>query len=303
MSEVSPTAAAALGDPTLRDRYVDLADVRLHVVEAGDGPLVLFLHGFPEFWYAWRRQLKVFAAHCRAVAPDMRGYNLSGKPAGLEAYRMKNLVADVRGLAHALGYERIVLVGHDWGGAVAWATAIAHPDLVARLIIVNAPHPGVFARLLAEDEAQISASRYMTDFLDPGTEERLLADDARELARWITTWGIAKGLMTEEDDRRYRAAWQIPGALTSMLAYYRNRGLAGPPPRDPTKLVVRVPTHVVWGMKDRALTPANLDGLADHVPDLTIERVEDAGHWVVHERPGRVEAAVRAALASSAEAN
>lgn len=298
MTDRTTTDAAALGDPKLRDRTVDLDDLRLHLVEAGSGRLVLFLHGFPEFWYGWRRQLGALAAECHAVAPDMRGYNLSDKPEGLEPYRMKHLVGDTVGLARALGHDRMVLVGHDWGGAVAWATAIAHPELIDRLVIVNAPHPGVFARLLKEHPPQIKASRYMTDFLDPATEARLLADNARELARWITTFGIAKGFMTEEDDRRYRAAWQIPGALTAMLAYYRNRGLAAGPPRDPEALRVRVPTQVLWGMKDRALTPANLDGLDEYVPDLSIERIEGASHWAVHERPERIEAAVRAALAA-----
>lgn len=302
----APTSAAALGDPLLRDRDVDAGDVRLHVVESsaeprgGDRRLVLFLHGFPEFWYAWRRQLRFvaqeFGTRRRAAAPDMRGYNLSDKPAGLAPYRLDRLVGDATGTMRALGHERMVLVGHDWGGVVAWATAAAHPEAVERLVILNAPHPALFARLLREHAPQIEASRYMTDFLDPGTEERLLANDASELARWITTWAISKGLMTAEDDRRYRAAWQVPGALTAMLAYYRARGL-GAPPADGAVAQIRAPTRVLWGMKDRALTPANLDGLAEYAPDLTVERVEDAGHWIAHERPDRVEAALRWALA------
>ena len=298
----APTSAAALGDPLLRDRDVDVGDVRLHVVEAGSGDrLAVFLHGFPEFWYAWRRQLRfaatAFGGRWRAVAPDMRGYNLSDKPAGLAPYGLKRLAGDATGLMRALGHERMTLIGHDWGGVAAWAAAAAHPEAIERLVIINAPHPGVFARLLREHEPQIEASRYMTEFLDPGTEERLLADDARELARWITTWAISKGLMTAEDDRRYRAAWQIPGALTAMLAYYRNSALGAAPSPDAGALRVRVPTHVLWGMKDRALTPANLEGLDDYVPDLDVERVADAGHWIVHERPDRVEAALRRALA------
>lgn len=302
----APTSAAALGDPLLRDRDIDAGDVRLHVVESSAEPrgadrrLVLFLHGFPEFWYAWRRQLRFvaqeFGTRRRAAAPDMRGYNLSDKPAGLASYRLDRLVGDATGTMRALGHERMVLVGHDWGGVVAWATAAAHPEAVERLVILNAPHPALFARLLREHAPQIEASRYMTDFLDPGTEERLLANDASKLARWITTWAISKGLMTAEDDRRYRAAWQVPGALTAMLAYYRARGL-GAPPADGAVAQIRAPTRVLWGMKDRALTPANLDGLAEYAPDLTVERIEDAGHWIVHERPDRVEAALRWALA------
>ena len=250
--------------PCCATATIDVGDVRLHVVEAGSGDrLAVFLHGFPEFWYAWRRQLRfaatAFGGRWRAVAPDMRGYNLSDKPAGLAPYGLKRLAGDATGLMRALGYERMTLIGHDWGGVAAWAAAAAHPEAIERLVIINAPHPGVFARLLREHEPQIEASRYMTEFLDPGTEERLLADDARELARWITTWAISKGLMTAEDDRRYRAAWQIPGALTAMLAYYRNSGL-GAAPTDAGALRVRVPTHVLWGMKDRALTPRQSRG-------------------------------------------
>ncbi len=297
MSGAAGVSAAELGDAVLRDRYVDLDDVRLHVVESGRGRLVLFLHGFPEFWYAWRQYLLSFGTGFHAAAPDMRGYNLSSKPAGLEPYRLRCLVGDVRGLVGALGHERAVLVGHDWGGAVAWAAALTDPALFERMVIVNAPHPAIFARLLESHAAQIAASQYMTDFLDPGTEARLLADDAAEMARWITTWGIKRGFMTAEDDHRYRRAWQVPGAMTAMLAYYRNRALA----RKPDGVLrVEVPTHVVWGMKDRALTPANLDGLSEHVADLSVDRVGGASHWVPHERPDRVEAAVRWAVGEGA---
>ena len=164
------TGAEAAGDSRLRDGFATIDGVRLHYVEAGEGPLILFLHGFPEFWYAWRRQLAAFGEDHRAVAPDMRGYNLSDKPEGLDAYRMRNLVGDVRGLASHLGHQRFVLVGHDWGGAVAWAFAIRHPELLDRLVIINAPHPLIFAQLLATDARQKATSRYMTQFLDPGTQ-------------------------------------------------------------------------------------------------------------------------------------
>lgn len=294
----SQTAASALGDDRLADRYADLGDVRLHYVESGSGRCVMFLHGFPEFWYAWRHQLVEFGATCHAVAPDMRGYNLSSKPEGLEPYRMRHLAGDVKALLRALNHERMILVGHDWGGAVAWATALMFPEIVERLVIMNAPHPAIFSRLLAENAQQIAASQYMTDFLDPSTEERLLANDAAEISKWIVTYGIKKGFMNETDGARYRAAWQMPGAMTAMLAYYRAQAESKGAPGDAEALTVRVPTWVLWGMKDRALTPANLEGLENYVPDLRIVRADDADHWVVHQRPDLVSKVVGEALDS-----
>jgi len=292
------TSAAALGDARMADRYADLDDVRLHYVEAGTGRCLMFLHGFPEFWYAWRHQLVEFGAECHAVAPDMRGYNLSSKPDGLTAYRMRHLAGDIKALLGALGHERMVLVGHDWGGAVAWATAIMYPEIVDRLVIMNAPHPAIFSRLLLEDDAQIKASQYMTDFLDPATEDRLLADDAAEISQWIVDYGVKKGFLDETDGARYRAAWQMPGAMTAMLAYYRAQAESKGAPVDPTDLTVGMPTWVLWGMKDRALLPANIEGLEEYVPNLTLVRADDADHWVVHQRPDLVTQVVRAALES-----
>src|SRR5579863_8373274 len=132
----------------MEDRYVELNSIRMHYVTAGRGPLILFAHGFPEFWYVWREQLNEFGGDYQAVAPDLRGYNLTSKPEGVENYRARHLIEDLRALAAHLGAKRFVLVGHDWGGAVAWGFALAHPELLEKLVIVNAPHPGVFAREL-----------------------------------------------------------------------------------------------------------------------------------------------------------
>src|SRR6267154_6440278 len=148
-----------------KDGYLKVNGVRLHYVAQGKGPLILFLHGFPELWYEWKNQLAEFGRDHLAVAPDMRGYNLSDKPGELDAYRMATLVEDIRALADRFSHKKkFVLVGHDWGGVVAWAFASAHPDYLQKLVIVNAPHPGVFARLLASDPAQQKASQYMLMF-------------------------------------------------------------------------------------------------------------------------------------------
>jgi epoxide hydrolase 4 len=284
----------------------DLAGVRLHYVTKGRGRLVMFLHGFPEFWYAWKTQLDDLGRDYRAVAPDMRGYNLSSKPTDLAAYAIPHLVGDVRALADHLGAGTLTLVGHDWGGVVAWAFAIAHPDRLERLVIVNAPHPGVFARELRENPAQQQASRYMLTFRSPDAEALLSADNYARLTAMFTR--ALGGRFTDTDRAAYLAAWSQPGALTGGLNYYRAAGV-GPPAadgapaqsfgHDPSRLTVRVPTLVIWGERDTALLPGNLDGLERFVPDLTIERVPDGSHWVIHEQPALVNRYIRDFLADA----
>src|SRR5438132_8498230 len=286
--------------------YADVNGVRLHYVTVGRGPLVMFLHGFPEFWYAWTAQLADFGRDHRAVAPDMRGYNLSSKPTDLAAYAMKHLVADVRALAEHLGAKTFILVGHDWGGVVAWAFALTHPERLEKLVIVNAPHPAIFERELRENPAQQEASRYMLAFRSAEAESLLSADNYARMVAMLTRGGGGAWL-TDADRARYLAAWSQPGALTGGLNYYRAAGV-GPPAadgtparsfgRDPRRLTVTVPTLVIWGERDRALLPGNLDGLDWFVADLTIKRVPDGSHWVIHEQPALVNGYIRDFLAA-----
>jgi pimeloyl-ACP methyl ester carboxylesterase len=304
---VLPAAAASnKGKSMFKDDYVKVNGVRLHVVSAGKGPLILFLHGFPEFWYEWKDQLAEFGKDHLAIAPDMRGYNLSDKPADLDQYRVNVLVEDVRALAHHFSPGKtFVLVAHDWGGAVAWAFAIAHPEMLAKLVIVNAPHPGVFGRLLASDPAQQQASQYMLMFRSPQAEQNLSADNYANLVNIVLGAGLKNGVFTEDDKQAYIKAWSQPGALTGGLNYYRANQV-GPPAAgqdpsaargnfaiDPTALTVKVPTLVIWGEKDTALLTGNLDGLDKFVPDLTIKRIPDGTHWVIHEKRDEVNADIR----------
>ena len=293
----------------LKDQYVKVNGVQLHCVTAGKGPLILFLHGFPEFWYEWKNQLADFGKDHLAVAPDLRGYNLSDKPADLDQYRVSYLVEDIRALAdHFSHHQKFVLVGHDWGGAVAWAFAIAHPEMLDQLVIVNAPHPGVFARLLASDPKQQQASQYMLMFRSPQAEQMLSANNYETLVNIVLGAGLKSGVFTEEDKQAYIKAWSQPGALTGGLNYYRaNR--VGPPPAgqtaqenqtstgnfaiDPAALTVKVPTLVIWGEKDTALLTGNLDGLDQFVPRLTIQRIPDGTHGVIHEKPQQVDGYIR----------
>jgi pimeloyl-ACP methyl ester carboxylesterase len=292
--------AVAAQQPRIQHAYADVNGVRLHYATAGDGQLVVFLHGFPEFWYAWKDQLAEFGKDHLAVAPDMRGYNLSSKPEGVEQYRMPLLVEDVRALAEKLGFgakRKFILVGHDWGGVVAWSYAAAHPDTLEKLIIVNAPHPGVFGRLLREDPAQQKASAYMLMFRSPEGEKTLTANNHQMLVDIVLGQGLKSGAFTEADKKAYLEAWSQPGAVTGGLNYYR-ASQVGPAPDAPTppsapSLKVTVPTLVIWGEKDTALLTSNLDGLEQFVPQLTVKRIPEGTHWVVHEHPAEVNRHIR----------
>ena len=261
--------------------------LKFHVARAGEGPLMLFLHGFPEYWAMWRPLLEHFGARgfC-AAAPDLRGYNLSDKPAAVEAYRAKHLMADVLALAAHYTNEKFVLVAHDWGGAVAWGVAIAHPERLAKLAIVNAPHPYLFWRELCTSPAQQKASEYM-NFFRLAKAERVLAENgyARLLGAFSDLDEAARTALVE--------AWSQPGALTGGLNYYRASPMYPPSADDPgakklqlkpEDFVVRVPTLVVWGERDTALLPGCIDGLEAAVPDLKLVRVPEASHWIARER-------------------
>ncbi len=288
-------------------RYADVNGVRLHYATQGSGPLMMFVHGFPEFWYAWRRQLEEFGRDHQAVAPDMRGYNLSSKPQGVESYGIPILVEDLAQLASHLGHERFTLIAHDWGGVAAWVFAMVHPDRLERLIIINSPHPVIFQRELKDNPAQQQASQYMLVFRSPEAEQILSADNFAPFRQRILEPELAKGAFTEEDCRAYLEAWSQPGALTGGLNYYRAAklgpsmgGESGGALDALSAPVIRVPTLVIWAEKDEALLTGNLDGLDKVVADLTVKRVPDATHWVVHERPELVNACIREFLAARA---
>lgn len=287
----------------MEHHYAEVNGIRLHYVEEGkdnDAPLMLFVHGFPEFWYCWREQLAEFGRDHRAVALDLRGHNLSDKPEGVDAYRVKPLLEDLRQLIEHLQQGRedksCILVAHDWGGAIAWTFAAIHPQYVKRLVIINAPHTVPFARALATDPAQQRASDYMLLFRSAKAERVLAEDNYRRLL------GMFDGALQEADVPHYLAAWSQPGALTGALNLYRASPLYPPSADDPGAAALRldpallrvpVPTLVIWGEADTALLPVLLEGLEDLVPDLRVVRVPDGSHWVIHERPQAVNRAIR----------
>jgi pimeloyl-ACP methyl ester carboxylesterase len=275
----------------LTHRYADLGDVRLHYVEAGKGPLVLLLHGFPQFWYEWRHQIPALVeAGFRVVAPDMRGYNLSDKPPGVRAYRVELLARDVERLILACGERTAAVVGHDWGAIVAWITAMRHPGRVGRLAILNVPHPARFPDVLLSPE-QLLRSSYVLFFQLPSLPEEVIrAGDFALLRSALRRDPVRAGAFTAEDIERYVGAMKRPGALTATLNYYRAL-LRNPKETRALLKMVETPVLVIWGERDRFLNRGLAEPPRLWVPNLLrVERLPDASHWVAEDRPREVNA-------------
>ena len=269
----------------LRDGFADLGDVKLHYVEAGDGPLVVLLHGFPEFWYGWRKQIApLVEAGFRVVAPDLRGYNLSSKPDRYTDYTADKLATDIRGLIHELGAESATIIGHDWGGTAAWTLAMNHPEVVDRLVVLNAAHPRRLSEGLFHPR-QLLRSWYFFYFQFPGLpERRARLWHWRFFKRFLRD---ARPPYTEDELARYVDAWSQPGAAKSIIDYYRaavrlssKQGEIRP---------ITAPTLVIWGEGDRYLGPELAEPHHDDVPTLArVERLPNASHWVHHDEAERV---------------
>jgi pimeloyl-ACP methyl ester carboxylesterase len=267
--------------------------VNLHWVDQGEGPLVVLLHGFPEFWYAWRHQIPALAAAgFRVVAPDLRGYNLSEKPRGVKAYRIEALLRDLEGLITLLageqGETRAHVVGHDWGGAFAWYAPLFIPERLLSLTLLNAPHPLAFRRELRSSAAQRKKSSYVFLFQLPWLpERRIRAGNYAVVAKMLRRDPVTPGAFSDEDVRLYVEALARPGALTAAVNYYR-AALRFPPRARGRTWPEGLKTLLVWGDRDRYLGPGLLQGLDHWVPNLTIERIPDASHWVQADAPARV---------------
>ena len=275
---------------------------------AEDADPILFLHGFPESHRTWRHQLQSLAADFRVVAPDQRGFGGSDKPEGVEEYETSKPVADLIALADALGIGSFTLAGHDWGGAAAWLAALKHPDRVKRLVIVNAPHPLIFQRSLIDDEAQRAASQYIRAFRTPGFETAI------EAMGWETFFEKSFGahvdlrLVPDAEREAYIHDWSQPGAMAAMLNWYRASSIEVPEVGEKARLPVwthapfpklRMPVLVVWGLRDKALLPVQLERLHDLVEDLRIVAEPDAGHFIPWERPEVVTQAIRDFMAEA----
>jgi pimeloyl-ACP methyl ester carboxylesterase len=270
-------------------RWIDVGGLRLHCVEAGTGPLVVLLHGFPEFWYAWRHQIPALAdAGYRVVAPDLRGYNTSDKPSRVRDYRPRVLVQDVADLIVALGAGSAAVAGHDWGGGLAWLLAMQHPKRVERLVLLNAPHPVRFLKGLRSPR-QLRRSWYILAFQLPWLPERLVAARDFQVLRWILRHQpIRPGAFTAQDIDRYVVAAAQPGALRAAINYYRAAFRANPLAQSHGLRRVDIPTLIIWGDQDRSLGRELAEPDRDWVPDVRVERIAEASHWVQADDPERV---------------
>ena len=263
--------------------FLETNGIRLHVVQAGpkSGIPVILLHGFPEHWRCWIHQIPVLAAAgFRVIVPDQRGYNLSDKPQGIKSYRVDGLVKDILGLIDALEYQKVNLVGHDWGAIVSWMLAYEHPERLQRLGILNVPHPLVIHRFVRRDFEQIRRSWYAFFFQLPWLPEMgMRADDWRGAIRALRGSGKIH-TFTNEDIEKYKKAWSQPGAMTAMINWYRAVRYQARPPRQ---MQIKVPTLMMWGMKDVALSHRMARPSIDHCNDGKLIFFPDATHWVQHE--------------------
>ena len=295
-------------------RKVELGTgVTLNVALAGDrsNPAVIFLHGFPESHRTWREVAPRLQDKFFLIMPDQRGFAGSDRPQEVDAYKTDILIDDIFALSDALGLDRFALVGHDWGGAIAWGAALRADPRLTRLGIVNAPHPAIFQKSLIEDADQRAASQYITAFRAPGIDKMVKAKGFDWFFDTTFARHVDVSKISEDERRQYIADWSQPGAFNAMLNWYRGAKVIVPPPGIEVPLPdfllrafpsVKVPTLVIWGMQDKALLPVQLDGLDKLVDDLTIIRLADVGHFAPWEAVERVVAVLQPFLAGQVAA-
>ncbi|MBW7878460.1 MAG: alpha/beta hydrolase [Anaerolineae bacterium] len=279
----------SIGDTPIEHHFIDVGSVTLHAVTAGpeDGTPVLLLHGFPEFWYGWRKQIPALAAAGnRVIALDQRGFNLSDKPAGVKNYHIAKLTADVGAVLDHFGHAQAHIVGHDFGAVVGWAMGLMHPDRVQTLTILNVPHPVVMVRTLRSSFKQMRRSWYMFFFQLPRLPEAMLGARSFRTMEMQLRASSRPGTFTDEDISRYRAAWGQPGALTAMLNWYRATLRFGLPRLASVRLTP--PVLVIWGAKDRFLGVEMAEQSVELCDDGRLVLIDGATHWVQHEASERV---------------
>ncbi|PAV85630.1 hypothetical protein WR25_08244 [Diploscapter pachys] len=286
-----------------QESYIMLSQVQLHYVETGpkDGPLMLFIHGFPEFWYSWRFQLKHFADKYRCIAIDQRGYNLSDKPKDMMDYRTDFMVNDVKDVIERLGYKKAILVSHDWGGIVAWRVAFIYPELVDKMIVLNCPHPAGFREIMVNFSKQRLNSWYIYMFRTPYIPEAAMrAQDYKMLESSFR--GKKGGLknpknFTDEDLQAWKHVFSQEGALTPPINYYRCLWHSPLPKRSET--YINAKTLIIWGTEDPFLIPECAEYSAKYCHDVQVVKIEGASHWVMQDEPEKVNKAMRDFLESN----
>ncbi len=280
--------------------FIQVNDINLHYITQGSGSLILMLHGFPEFWYSWRHQIPEFAQDYKVVALDLRGYNDSDKPEEKSAYVMAEFIKDIEGVIKGLGYENCVLVGHDWGGAIAWYFASANPEMVEKLIVMNFPHPAKFMEGLGTPE-QLLRSWYIFFFQLPFLPELMFEfDDYQAIASTFKNiMSINKSAFTEADLEAYKDAAAKRGALTAMINYYRNI-FPGFFDRQEWGML-RIPTLMIWGKNDTALGTELTYGTEEYVENFQLRYIPNCSHWVQQEQPELVNQYMREFLINNDE--
>jgi pimeloyl-ACP methyl ester carboxylesterase len=274
---------------SLTHAFCQTNGIKMHYVTAGNGPLVLLLHGFPQDWYAWRHQISALAAHFKVVAPDLRGYGETEKPAQVEDYRIDTLAKDIVGLIQELGYTKAHIVGHDWGGAIAWKLALSYPEVVDRLVVLNSPHPKIFRQALRHNFQQMRKSWYIFLFQLPYVPEWMLGSNPKKLLKGLLrSSAIRKEAFTDEDIQHYVDGFTKPGTVTAALNYYR-AALRNPSSSPERKIAA--PTLVIWGEDDKALSKElTYDMEPLFSGSFAIKYIPNCSHWVQEEQPELVTA-------------
>jgi len=275
--------AAAYAGPWTHG-YATVNGVRLHYAEIGAGPLVVMLHGFPECWYMWHKLLPRMAERFHVIAPDMRGYNWSDKPAGIDSYEPDAISRDIVALLDALGHERAHIVGHDWGGIIAWYMGMHYAERIDKLVVINAPHPEPYRREAMHPD-QLARSWYVFFFQLPILPEAFVRLMIR---RGLRGSAATPGAFSDEALDVHQNGLSQPGAATAMVNYYRATFRRSLKLAAQTRRTIDLPTLLIWGMQDVALSPRLTEGLHPWVPNLRVERIQDSGHWVPEEKPSVV---------------
>ena len=302
----------------LEHKHVLINDVNIHYVAAGPtyskaltGPTFIFLHGFPEYWQTWHNQLVYFSKEHHVIAPDLPGYNLSDKPQDVSFYQLSNLIEFMAKFISTVSpTEKVHLIAHDWGGAIAWPLAAFHPQLIEKLVIINAAHPSTFTREMITNPVQRDKSAYIHDLISDDAETLLSKDNYQYLSEKMMV-SSDPNVFCANIKERYRHVWKQPGAINGMLQYYRampqlaavtsddkHHNLVSTGPLKNTakmkipNIRINVPTLILWGEQDQAFVKENLNGVDAFVPDCTVERFENASHWVIHEKPTEINKAI-----------
>jgi pimeloyl-ACP methyl ester carboxylesterase len=294
----------------MKHHTIDIENVVIHYVEAGADnasikprQTIVFLHGFPEYWGTWHAQLDYFANHYRVIAPDLPGYNLSDKPQNQSFFEVPNLIKFIATFIQSVApQEKIILVAHDWGGAIAWPLTAFYPQLIERLVILNAAHPSTFTREMIHNPEQRQKSEYIHELISPQAIDRLTANHHQYLKDKIFG-GMRDGTLNDEQRQAYENTWAVPGAVNGMLQYYRAMPQLAPSEnatRDKGEHVmipkqmkipnirITCPTLILWGEQDQAFVKENIDGIEEYVPDVSVKRFPHASHWLQHELPDEV---------------